>query len=87
MNEADAGPSRRTEVIEQAEFRNHPGRLEGQALARALEARALRAHPPLTRPDRGRGLENAPAPVTAPGRPGLRLQPAPRETRQRGRRS
>ena len=44
MNEADAGPSHRTEVIERAEFRNHPGRLEGQALARALEARALRAH-------------------------------------------
>lgn len=44
MSQADAGPSHRTEVIERAEFVSQPGRLEGEALERALEARALRAH-------------------------------------------
>lgn len=44
MNPANAGRSHRAEVIERAEFVCQPGKLEGEALERALEARALRAH-------------------------------------------
>ena len=41
---ANGGKTNRTEVIERAEFVSQPGRLEGEALDRAIAARALRAH-------------------------------------------